>query len=1053
MKPIMRTLFAGLLVLAAGASAQVNINAPAAPRALTTGDKVLVKLDGDSRGYLAPLSGLPAALPAFTGDCTKSLGGTVLTCTKANGVLFGAAAFLDIGTGSGTVAAGNDSRFADAAALTTGTLPIARIADGAIGTAKLGSDITSFGKTFISGDAAAGRTGLGLGGAATLNVGTGSGTVAAGNDSRFSDAASLSTGTLNAARLPSSGVTPGTYGTATQVPRVTVDTYGRVTAATTVAVSAPTGYLLSAITASNTAEQNRVALLADIKTAIANKQGLYLSCGGDCAVGEIEISGVTNNSTTAALAEGAKLHIVIDDNTVIKTQLGQKFIDINLADTAVTMSVSAMSLVAGTNTVSTTVADPPFYLGRYMRLTVPDAMVNSGADPTTVINKYDMVTLQDDTPQINNEDGVNEGFQAEDFEVLETVEVAGSADDYVYISIPLKTYNPATTRLHLWKNKDTEFSVTGGRFKGDPLTGDFESKTLTRPTTTSIVFDVMGVKAPLFRDIRVGDTFTGFAQIQHSMLLRVDNVQGERARNQSTPTSPDYRALSYMFDLYGANKNFSITNSGGNGWRHVFTTNHAQSTSYSSGSWPLYGETVGGHIDGYRGTFNQGGSIDTHDPSYGITISNAVIMSPVEYTDGIISPRCLSDRAATTTYRNIQCYGAFSLLTMDGWKLNHGNADNVTTLSNAAFMRPMHVPRVADEDLPVIEAPGRSGISERRKLLANNVRIEDFGIWLQMDGDAGEVVMDNFAFNGDIYRVSSTGRSGVNVGTNNKLTIKNTTLDFRNANIYDQTLTINNSLIKAFGALTGNVELTLENVTILGCSKFDNGGTHYLFANDGTGTKTVRYRNFYCDDPDVVISGGTGLTLVNMDPAPAAGASYGLPPPSQFGLKDWTFPPIAATVSPTMSAGVGYASRLRFVDGGTATGLRVICTSAGVSLTGVYVALYALDGTRLAVSADVSSDFTTTGEKNVAFTAPVAGIAAGTELIAAILFSNGAGTAPRVASGTQQQPVAHSGQNTTLGSAQLRQHFFFGSGQSTLPSPLSGISSTGTTVTIWAGLY
>lgn len=174
MKPIMRTLFAGLLVLAAGASAQVNINAPAAPRALTTGDKVLVKLDGDSRGYLAPLSGLPsAALPAFTGDCTKSLGGTVLTCTKSNGVLFGAAAFLDIGTGSGTVAAGNDSRFGDAAALTTGTLPIARIASGAIGTVKLGDDITSFGKTFLAGDAAAGRSSLSLSALATTVPGTG----------------------------------------------------------------------------------------------------------------------------------------------------------------------------------------------------------------------------------------------------------------------------------------------------------------------------------------------------------------------------------------------------------------------------------------------------------------------------------------------------------------------------------------------------------------------------------------------------------------------------------------------------------------------------------------------------------------------------------------------------------------------------------------------------------------------------------------------------------------------------------------------------------------
>lgn len=71
----------------------------------------------------------------------------------------GGAATLNVGTGSGTVAAGNDSRIVGAAQVANNL-----------------SDLTN---------EATARTNLGLGGAATLNVGTGSGTVAAGNDSRI----------------------------------------------------------------------------------------------------------------------------------------------------------------------------------------------------------------------------------------------------------------------------------------------------------------------------------------------------------------------------------------------------------------------------------------------------------------------------------------------------------------------------------------------------------------------------------------------------------------------------------------------------------------------------------------------------------------------------------------------------------------------------------------------------------------------------------------------------------------------------------------------------
>lgn len=53
---------------------------------------------------------------------------------------------------------------------------------------------------------------------------------------RSANASVMDTGTVNVSLLPTSGVTPATYGNATNIPVIVVDTYGRITSASNVTV-------------------------------------------------------------------------------------------------------------------------------------------------------------------------------------------------------------------------------------------------------------------------------------------------------------------------------------------------------------------------------------------------------------------------------------------------------------------------------------------------------------------------------------------------------------------------------------------------------------------------------------------------------------------------------------------------------------------------------------------------------------------------------------------------------------------------------------------------
>lgn len=108
------------------------------------------------------------------------------------------------------------------------------------------------------------------------------------------NATSIDNGTLPATRLPASGVTAGSYGNSSQIPVVTVDTYGRVTSVVNTAVAGVSGFSYTPANSTFT-----------ITTSAGSSYDANISSIVDLTVtGNLTVSGTTTYINTQTLNVG-----------------------------------------------------------------------------------------------------------------------------------------------------------------------------------------------------------------------------------------------------------------------------------------------------------------------------------------------------------------------------------------------------------------------------------------------------------------------------------------------------------------------------------------------------------------------------------------------------------------------------------------------------------------------------------------------------------------------------------------------------------------------------
>jgi len=113
------------------------------------------------------------------------------------------------------------------------------------------------------------------------------------------NASNISSGTLAAARLPSSGVTAGTYGSSTVIPVPTVDAYGRITAISTATISGGSGD----VSGPSSSTDSAIALFNGSTGKLIKDSGVALASKASSGANS-DITSLSGLATPLSVAQG-----------------------------------------------------------------------------------------------------------------------------------------------------------------------------------------------------------------------------------------------------------------------------------------------------------------------------------------------------------------------------------------------------------------------------------------------------------------------------------------------------------------------------------------------------------------------------------------------------------------------------------------------------------------------------------------------------------------------------------------------------------------------------